>query len=488
VELFVESGPHLLKLQRRRSHRLDSVGRRGNRRRMSRRASWRCALGACLLVLASATFAADDRKPVVLNDDAGWCWFQDERALVVGDRLIFGSVAAGRTDAARRGAVEATSVDLRTGAVSRTRLSATPVERAGRYDDHDAPAFVVRSDGRILAAWAGHGFDARILSRVSRAPGDPGAWSEERVFVPSAASKVSYTNLMRLGAESGRIYDFFRGLDDRFKPSVAWSDDGGDNWTAGGVVIDVPAAFRHRPYVKYASDGKGIVHLVYTEGHPRDFDNSLYHVYYQGGTLHRSDGSVIRSLAEGLREPAEGTRIFQGGPQNVAWVSDVELDAHGRPAVAYSVQKDSAGLPPGQGGTDHRYRLARWNGKAWEDHELAYAGTRLYAGEDDYTGGVALVPGDPTRVFFSTNADPLHGAPLASAADGQRHWEIFRGETGDGGRTWLFEVVTHDSALDNLRPIVPRSAGGPPILLWLRGSYRAYTDYAQEAVGLLPRR
>jgi len=253
-------------------------------------------------------------------------------------------------------------------------------------------------------------------------------------------------------------------------------------------VIDVPAAFRHRPYVKYASDGKGVVHLVYTEGHPRDFDNSLYHVYYQGGTLHRSDGSVIRSLAEGLREPAEGTRIFQGDPQNVAWVSDVELDANGRPSVAYSVQKDSAGLPPGQGGTDHRYRLARWNGKAWEDHELAYAGTRLYAGEDDYTGGVALVPGDPTRVFLSTNADPLGGAPLASAADGKRHWEIFRGETKDAGRTWRFEAVTRDSVFDNLRPIVPRSTGGSPILLWLRGSYRAYTDYAQEAVGLLPRR
>ena len=51
----------------------------------------------------------------MLNDDAGWCWFQDERALVVGGRLVFGSVAAGRADATRRGAVEATSVDLRTG-------------------------------------------------------------------------------------------------------------------------------------------------------------------------------------------------------------------------------------------------------------------------------------------------------------------------------------------------------------------------------------
>ena len=72
------------------------------------------------------------------------------------------------------------------------------------------------------------------------------------------------------------------------------------NWglaeTPPVVVIDVPAAFRHRPYVKYASDGRGTVHLAYTEGHPRDFANSLYHVFYRGGTLHHSDGSVVRRL------------------------------------------------------------------------------------------------------------------------------------------------------------------------------------------------
>jgi hypothetical protein len=445
-------------------------------------------LGACLVSLLARPTGAQPAKPVVLNDDAGWCWFQDERAILVGDRLLFGSVAAGRADAARRGAVEATSVDLRTGTVSRSRLSATPVEREGRYDDHDAPAFVVRGDGRILAAWAGHGFDNRILSRVTREPGDPASWSDERAFVPSPSSKVSYTNLARLEAERGRIYDFFRGLDDRFKPSVAWSDDGGERWTSGGIVIDVPAAFRHRPYVKYASDGNGTVHLAYTEGHPRDFDNSLYHLYYRDGKLHRSDGTVIRSLAEGLREPAEGTRVFKGDPRNVAWVSDLELDGEGRPFVAYSVQKDSAGLPPGQGGSDHRYRLARWTGTSWEDRELAFAGSRLYAGEDDYTGGVALVPGDPTRVYIATNADPASGAPLASAADGRRHFELYRAEAAEAGRGFRFEALTRDSALDNLRPIVPRSSGRGEVLLWLRGTYRAYTDYALEAVGLLPAR
>jgi hypothetical protein len=382
--------------------------------------------------------------------------------------------------------VEATSVDLRTGAVTRSRLSATPVEKDGRYDDHDAPAFVVRGDGRILAAWAGHGFDNRILSRVTLRPGDPTAWGDERAFVPSAPSKISYTNLYRLAAERSRIYDFFRGLDDRFKPSVAWSDDGGERFTTGGVVIDVPAAFRHRPYVKYASDGQGTVHLAYTEGHPRDFDNSVYHLYYRDGKLHRSDGTVIRTLAEGLRDPAEGTRIFQGDARNVAWVADLELDEQGRPFVAYSVQKDSAGLPPGQGGGDHRYRIARWDGHEVGGPRDRIRGHAALCGEDDYTGGVALVPGDPSRVFVSTNADPSTGAPLVSSADRKRHWEILKGETTDAGRSWRFDPVTRDSAADNLRPMVPRTTGPGEVLLWLRGTYSSYTDYALEAVGLLP--
>jgi hypothetical protein len=169
-------------------------------------------------------------------------------------------------------------------------------------------------------------------------------------------------------------------------------------------------------------------------------------------------------------------------------VTDLELDVRGRPFVAYSVQKDSAGLPPGQDGADHRYRLALWTGTQWDDREIAFAGSRLYAGEDDYTGGVALVPGDPTRVFISTDADPSTGTPLVSAADGKRHWEIFRGATTDGGRTWRWQPVTRDSTADNLRPIVPRTEGRDELLLWLRGHYRSYTDYDLEVVGLLPPR
>ena len=64
----------------------------------------RRAVGAWVASLLAATVAAED-KPVVLNDDGGWCWFQDERALVVsrpaGLRQRRGRVAATRLGSAR---------------------------------------------------------------------------------------------------------------------------------------------------------------------------------------------------------------------------------------------------------------------------------------------------------------------------------------------------------------------------------------------------
>jgi hypothetical protein len=357
------------------------------------------------------------------------------------------------------------------------------VEDGSGYDDHDAPAFVLRSDGRVLAAWTGHGTRNAFFTRVSAVPGDGSAFGPERTFVPSPTSRLTYTNLHRIPG-TRRILDFFRGLDDRFKPSVAFSDDDGDSWTAGPIVIDVPATVRHRPYVKYASDGEGGIHLVYTEGHPRDFDNSLYHVVIRDGWILDSRGARLQRLENGLPAPAAGTRIFEGDAQNVAWPADLDVDSKGRPMVAFSVQRDSAGLPPGKGGEDHRYFIGRWDGERWNVREVAFAGSRLYAGEDDYTGGVALTPGDPSTIYLSTNVDPVSGEPLVSARDAKRHWEIFRGTSGDGGRTWKFEPVTINSVADNLRPVVPGGRIGHGVVLWLRGNYRSYTDYALEVVGL----
>ncbi len=437
-----------------------------------------------LVLLASAgLFAQTPEGLITFNDDGAWCWFQDERAIVHAGQLIIGSVAAGAHDLDRTGDVDAVTYNLATGERTLTELHHYLAHGRNEYDDHNAPAFLVRPDGRVLAVYAKHGPENLFYYRISESP-KAVRWQPERTFSPSESSRITYSNLFRLGAEN-RVYNFFRGLDNTWKPSYVFSDDDGESWQAGTVVINVPTERRHRPYVKYASNGADAIHLLYTEAHPHVYTTSIYHAFYRDGQLHQSDGGVIRSLREGLRRPEEGTRVFQGDPNHVAWTCDLALDRKGNPYAAFSVQVDGEGIPIGAGGLDHRYYYARWDGSRWHVHEMAHAGTRLYWQQDHYTGNVALDPDDPNTVYISTNADPATGKPLRSRADGGRHFEIYRGVTSDGGASWRWIAITKDSRADNIRPIVPAWDREHTALLWMRGAYTTYMNYNLDIVGLV---
>lgn len=418
--------------------------------------------------------------PVLLVEDAGWCWFQDERALELADgTIVFGSVADGRGVPERTGDVQVTSWHPAHGAI-RT------VELADRFerDDHDVPALHLRNDGMLVAVYAGHGKDNVMRWRVGAQPHSVAAWEPEQQLAVQLGGEgrgVTYANLLRVHDAAGRelLLCAFRGAG--WDPQLLVSRDDGASWTQGPKLLGGPG----RPYAKYASNGRA-AHFVVTEQHPRDFDNSLWHGRFDG-TLRtvRGDGQPVADAND--VEPQALTRVFAGSPDAVAWPCDLELGADGMPVCVFSVQVDGRGKPRGQGGLDHRYHYARLDGTQWAAHEMAFAGTKIYAGEDDYTGLAAIVPHDPRFVFVSTNAHPVHGTPLVSARDGRRHWEIWCGFTADGGRRWKWDAVTSDSTEDQIRPIVPRSADGPATatVLWLRGSMKSYTDYRLDAVGAL---
>ena len=70
-----------------------------------------------------------------------------------------------------------------------------------------------------------------------------------------------------------------------------------------------------------------------------------------------------------------------------------------------------------------------------------------------------------------------------SAADGRRHWEIFRGNTAERGRQ--LAVDAGDARIRRWTTCAPSSSRTAPrrkVLLWLRGTYRAYTDYQQQVL------
>ncbi len=434
---------------------------------------------------------------ITFKKNGGWCWYQDERAIVSGEKLIFGTVAGTTRDGSDRGDVDATSYDLNTKEIVHFTLA-----QKFQSDDHDVPAFLELPDGRVLTVYQKHGSDPLMRWRVTTTPHDIAAWTEEQTFDLGGGN--TYSNLFRLSEESNRIYNFSRvgrGNPRGANPNYAVSDDLGRHFRYGGrlLVWPVPKGDPKftgidgaRPYLKYASNNKDTVHFITTEDHPRAYDNSIYHGYYRNGKVYGSDGVELGPLSdsdETSLRPNELTRVFEGDVDNVAWTIDLHLDDRGRPYCAFSVQKDgrpSRGrVGESEDGKDHRYYYARWDGTKWNVHEMAHAGTRLYPREDDYTGLVALHPNDPDTVFISTDAHPVTGSPLISAADGKRHYQIYRGTTSDGGKTWNWEAITRDSTVDNLRPIVPIWTRGHTALLWLSGDFRTFTDYNLDVVGLI---
>jgi hypothetical protein len=446
------------------------------------------AFRASALLLLTALAAAAAPAVIVFNDDGGWNWLQDPRVVVAAGRIFAGSVATGGRDPDRAGNVEVACYDPAAGAVRRSVLhhAGTPVEKHAWKEDHNAPALLAWPDGRVLAVYALHGVEAKLYLR-SWSPG-AGSWSAERTVMLTPGSRAACPNLAFLpGANrgQGRLFCFFRGLGSLQMPSWISSDDRGETWSIGGSLLKVGRAGPgapdlawgkdYLPYAKYAADADSTIHLVYNLGHQSAFGNALF-------DLPIRDGRFPRDAAAG-----SGTRIFQAGPDDVAWICGVEVDDAGRPFVGYAVQKNLAGRP--NRGADHRYRLARWTGAAWSDHEIAFAGSRVHlVPGDSCTGLIALDPRDSSCVVISTDADPRTGLPLLSAADGRRHWEIFQGATADGGRSWSWTALTRDSAADNIRPVVPRWGGPERAVLWLRGTMRMPDDYHLSVLGeILPR-
>lgn len=416
-----------------------------------------------------------------LNDNGAWSWFMDERAIVDRGQLLVGSVRANGTfrDKARPGwgNVELATLDLGSG-----KKRVTLLHENLEQDDHNNPGLLILQDGRYLAAYSKHGQEPKMYYRISEQPGDTSAWSPAVEFATPGeksgegkwahTNNVTYCNPLRLAADGNRTWLFHRGhgLD----PNYLVSDDDARTWRYGGKLY--VGRDGYSPYTKYISNKRDTVHFVATEDHPRNFDNSLYHAFVHAGKIHRSDGTVVAPLAIGTEcevRPWDLTRIYQGGPDHVAWMTDLHLDQDERPVVLFTVQRGSAGMPRGKGGDDHRFHYSRWDGTKWITREIAHAGKRLYPGEDDYTGLGAIDPQNTNVVYLSSNADLKTGQPLISTGDGRRHHEIFRGETKDGGATWQWAPVTTNSTVDNLRPLVPVWKDERTALVWMRGMYKA---------------
>lgn len=430
------------------------------------------ALAVASCSISSVSSQNAEPRIRTFKKNGAWCWFQDERAIIDGNKLIFATVThklgSGGND--RHGNMEVTTCNLE------EKSSETVVlhEKLGA-DDHNVPALLELDNGRYLAVYSKHSKDNLIRSRVSKQPGDSLNWSDEQTF--EAQGGVTYSNLFQLSAEDHRIYNFYRGKGS--DPNYIYYDYQDNSWTRGGRLLAAPG----RPYLKYTSNMEDTIHFVTTEQHPNKFDNSIYHGVFRDQTVYTSNGEKVAELKDQKTSPIKPpqlTRVYKGDENHVAWTVDLHLDQNGLPYTVFSVQFN-------KNPKDHRYFYGRWNGTEWEVHEMAYAGSNLYGSQKDYTGLAALDPDNPNVVYISTDVHPETNEPLISSADDERHYEIFRGETEDRGETWQWTPVTKNSEQDQLRPIIPKWNRNYTAVLWLRGTYTGYKKFDLNVVGFIKR-
>lgn len=438
------------------------------------------------LLLFCAFRAVAQTNFATLVTDGAWTWFNDPRALFQNGKLYFGYVRASDSK------TTLSAFDLTTGQTSNLWVSGFT-----QFDDHNNPGLLVKQDGRLLAIYSRHASDEYFSYRTSAStnPISGADWNGE-LSISNSGAGMTYANPFQLSSEGGRIYNFCR--NQNFNPTLYTSTDGGNTWSAPQLFIKT-GANNTRPYVKYASDSTNRIDFLYTDGHPREVvTNSIYHLFYQGGSFNKTDGTLVTNGLPILHDSGmRGSVVYQYNtadttdfndhiPLGRSWCWETAYQSNGAPVCVFSVMRTNVTGPTQ--GTDDRiyYYYARWTDTAWQKRFIAHAGRPLYAAENDYAGGICLDPQEPNTIYISSNAqNPFNLGDITNVTlRASSRYELWRGVTADGGLTFSWTQITTNSPADNLRPYIPRRNGGERCVIWFRGSYASYTSFSAAIVGL----
>lgn len=450
-------------------------------------------ISAAIMFITGEFVFSQEQKDIVngnliqFNDNGLWCWFQDERAIVdeTNGKIIVGfdESQTGIGGSPRDGIIGTVIYDIKSGEHQKYQLWKTGC------DDHNAPGFIIRPDGKYLAMYSQHYDYYKNRYRIF----DGNIWSPEQAYDwtkrPGGTDyTIAYNNVYYLSSEN-RMYDFTRA--NHRTPNFIISSDMGDTWSFGGQLTTNTSNSYNKGYYKYWSNGVDRIDYIFTEQHPRDTLTSIYHGYIKGGKAYRSDGTVVDDdIMDTTYIPAywNFTEVFANGTtigdktEYRCWQSDLMRYDDGTIAAiitARSNQSVSYGYPDNSINPQHDFIYCRYDGTSWSYTYLDKAGLKFYSSEADYVGLGALCPNDPNTLYISTPYDPRD----TTINLGVR--EIFKGVTSDDGKTWSWTPITQNSSRDNVRPIVPAWNKDNTALLWCRGTYIAAQSFDAAVVGII---
>ncbi|MCU4157736.1 BNR-4 repeat-containing protein [Carboxylicivirga sp. A043] len=420
---------------------------------------------ACIFLVLT-TMNGQEKEIKTLTSDGAWCWFSSPRAIYRHNgkpEIVTGWIT-------KDGALEAGLLNLKN-KTSQTQTITPKLEK----DDHANPAFTELSDKDVLMVYTKH-YDHKV--RINRLSVDEtklnfSETKEHDIYDEAELKKypykrVTYANPFMLSKENNRIYCFGRWTG--YKPNITWSDDAGESFVKSKVFItNIPYDGNNRPYVLYYSDGKSKIHILFTDGHPRNEPtNSVYYACYEKGAFWRADATKICDMNNIPFEPKDATVIYQADEENGrAWIYDIGTNKRGHPVVLYARYPYES---------SHLYHYAVYNGQKWIDNQICDAGgwfPQTPEGkkepEPHYSAGMSLNPVKTNTVYLSRKINGV--------------FEIEKRTTHDNGLTWDIEAITENSEFDNVRPVVPKNMKrrDTPVVLWMTNKkYIHYTNYETQ--------
>ena len=329
-------------------------------------------------------------------------------------------------------------------------------------DDHDCPSVIVLaadgpSPGKILAVVSEHNgasWSYRSTTAGSLAAFDPA------VVIDANANQVSYSSLMQMENTAKTVYHFYRHtVADVHRPHYfRTTTNGGTTWSAGTSMIDTG---NKRPYVQIRKTSGSRIDVIFTNGHPNETTNSVWHFYITvaaDGTraYYRSDGTLIGDDTALPIDTTDATLVYDGSATN-AWVWDLAT-VEGTLTAAITSFASLA--------TVHTYKIAKFSAGTWSVETVtdggSYVPNYLYSGEIHYSGGISLEP---------YNADAVFVSKAYGAGD-------FRVEKwAKTGASWAKESdISGNTSSVNARPRRVEDSNPTAMMYW-RGTYTNYTVY-----------
>lgn len=397
--------------------------------------------------------------------NGAWCWFSDPRAVYYeGEHK---RTYVGWVD--NYGDIQIGYYDHTTGEID-SRVLYDNLE----IDDHNNPSVLFDEEGKLMVFFNNHMLGVKPLYIVrATEPESIESWEpvqelylNDEKLSDLGSMNHTYTNPIKLSAEEGKMYLFWRGVDG--KPSYSTSEDNGKTWATGKIFFmpERKYSFR-RPYTKVYSDGVDKIHFTLTDGHPhREDANNIYYMYYQGGAFYKADGTKIKDLGGEPVLPEEADLVYDAAKGKArAWNWEIG-ETDGQPVIAYTKYPDEQ---------NHIYCYARWDGKQWLNYDLINSGSwfpqtieGVEEPEPNYSGGMSIDHESPGRLYLSVKRDSI--------------FEIEQWDTKNGGKSWTVTPITDGSSKDNIRPFAVRNAGEGNKLqfLWMQNTKYHHFTYGDR--------